>query len=613
MGQHNSKYKNRQPQPYPLANPAFYPHNGAIYPAAYPHFATGPVVPQHHLITPFPFNYYPQQTRRKKKRRRPSARLNTSVAGPSSQPEPQPQAPQVTAAAGVPPPPAVQPVPPVANSVPFTPHMESLANFPRSPLQNPMAVNSRGPTPYPRNPEDDEEEDEEDEEEIVIPSRVRGLRTPAPHRRTRSLPRSGGDVSRSRTPQVEITAPVNPITPWPVSNNPLPQPPRDVTQDSPYRQLANLPEVQSIRRSASAAGASAERERLFRELLANQNPGRIASSQSEALHTQPQPQPSAHHRSRTVASLFGRKNGGGILRTLNPRRRHAHSNSINSDGYVNVQPAEIPRSTTPAEPPPPVMNYTSSVTSADGGPPPPVLNATATPVFAGTRSVTPGVPGVGTTTPGIATPAVGLTQPPQTTAPPPGQLFEPVQSQQSFTYPNTPATQHVYTRPTTPAAPPNLSAPPPIHFSQFSPAPYSGFLNHSPHRVMYQNRTYPTATHLFEALKFLPRHSEFATKISDTPSVPEVYRLSSSWQKHVRPDWGQVFLSMMEEVLMCKFRQHPDLRNVLLATGATDPTREIIYEDERDRFWGRAQDGQGRNVLGNALRTVRERLRVEFG
>ncbi|EEB90939.1 hypothetical protein MPER_10787, partial [Moniliophthora perniciosa FA553] len=513
---------------------------------------------------------------------------------------------------GVPPPPAVHLVPPVVNSVPFTPHMEGLANIPGSPMQNPIAVNSRGHTPYPRNPEDDEEE-EEDEEEIVVPSRVRGIRTPAPHRRTRSLPRSG-DVSRSRTPQVEITAPVNPIAPWPVSNNPLPQPPRDVTQDTPYRQLANLPEVQNIRRSASVAGTSGERERLFRNILANQNPGHITSSQSEASHTQPQTQPSAPYRSRTVAGLFGRKNGGGILRTLNPRRRHAHSNSTNSDGYVDVQPAaQILRSTTPAEPPPPVINYTSSTTSADGVPPPPVLNTTPTPVFASARSVTPGVPGVGTTTPGIATPAVGLTQPPQTTAPPPGQLFEPVQSQQSFTYPNTPATQHVYTRPTTPAAPPNLSATPPIHFSQFSPAPYSGFLNHSPHRVLYQNCTYPTATHLFEALKFLPRRPDLAAKISKTPSVPEVYRLSSTLQKHVRPDWGQVFLSMMEEVLMHKFRQHPDLRNVLLATGATDPTREIVYEDERDRFWGRSQDGQGRNVLGNALKVVRERLRVEFG
>ncbi|KAK7060510.1 hypothetical protein VNI00_001275 [Paramarasmius palmivorus] len=610
MGQHSSKFKNRQPQPYPLTNPAFYPPHGAVYPTAYPHFAAPPV-PTQHLITPFPYSYPPQPNRKKKRRRRPSERHNpfpqVAETGPS-QPQPPPEA------AAVPPPPAVQGFPPVANSAPFTPHIDGLANFPRSPLQNAATANSRGHTPYPHNPNEDEDEEDEEEEEVVIPNRVRGLRTPAPHRRARSLPRSGGDISRPRTPHVE--APVNPITPFPSSNNPLPPPPRDVTQDTPYRRLASLPDVQNLRRAASVAGTNAERERMFRDLLANQMPGH-QSLQSEFSHGQPQAQSSAHHRTRTMGALFGRRRegggqGGSIFRSLNPRRRHAHSNSTDSDGYVNIQPSDIPRSTTPVEPPPPILNYAGSSASADAAPPPPVLNVGATPVFAGTRSMTPGVPGVGATTPGIATPAVGLTQPPQPTAPPPGQLFSTQPPGVANSADSNYRAPSVYTRPTTPAAP-NISAAPPIHFSQFSPAPYSGFLNHSPHRVLYSNRTYPTATHLFEALKFLPRRPDLAAQISQTPSVPDVYRLSSSWQKDVRSDWGQVFLSMMEEVLMSKFRQHPDLRNVLLATGVTDPNREIVYEDERDRFWGRASDGQGRNVLGNALRTVRERLRVEFG
>jgi hypothetical protein len=41
----------------------------------------------------------------------------------------------------------------------------------------------------------------------------------------------------------------------------------------------------------------------------------------------------------------------------------------------------------------------------------------------------------------------------------------------------------------------------PIKFNQESP--YFGFMNHSPHRILFQNQIYPTGTHLFEALKYL--------------------------------------------------------------------------------------------------------------
>jgi ribA/ribD-fused uncharacterized protein len=132
-------------------------------------------------------------------------------------------------------------------------------------------------------------------------------------------------------------------------------------------------------------------------------------------------------------------------------------------------------------------------------------------------------------------------------------------------------------------------------------------LNHSPHRVLYQNRTWPTATHLYEALKYLPHRPELADAIYAVTSVADVYPLSATFQQSaVRPDWGNVYLSVMEDVLNLKFSQHPDLRATLSGTEG----RDLVYQDPDDTFWGNGPDGTGKNELGKALCRVRERLRM---
>lgn len=67
-------------------------------------------------------------------------------------------------------------------------------------------------------------------------------------------------------------------------------------------------------------------------------------------------------------------------------------------------------------------------------------------------------------------------------------------------------------------------------------------MNHSTHRVLYQNKTYPSATHLHEAMKYLENRPDIAERIRIT-DINEVYPLSASYQKYQRPDWTQVFLS----------------------------------------------------------------------
>ncbi|KAH7870468.1 uncharacterized protein C8R40DRAFT_1125900, partial [Lentinula edodes] len=78
-------------------------------------------------------------------------------------------------------------------------------------------------------------------------------------------------------------------------------------------------------------------------------------------------------------------------------------------------------------------------------------------------------------------------------------------------------------------------------FTQYSPT-YQGFFPHSPHRVLHNNNIYPTATHLHEALKYLPAHPTIANQIRLCVNLNDVYPLSAANTAYVRPDWGAIFL-----------------------------------------------------------------------
>lgn len=74
----------------------------------------------------------------------------------------------------------------------------------------------------------------------------------------------------------------------------------------------------------------------------------------------------------------------------------------------------------------------------------------------------------------------------------------------------------------------------------------------------------------------------------------------------LRPDWEDVKVGLMEEIVRAKFTQHPELARQLLATGD-----KILVEGNRwgDTCWGvDTRTGQGENHLGKILMKVREEL-----
>lgn len=69
-------------------------------------------------------------------------------------------------------------------------------------------------------------------------------------------------------------------------------------------------------------------------------------------------------------------------------------------------------------------------------------------------------------------------------------------------------------------------------------------------------------------------------------------------------NWNNIKVDRMWDVLREKFRQHQDLREMLLATGEAI----LIEESKNDAFWGIGKRGNGKNMLGILLMSIREEL-----
>ncbi|PCH40759.1 hypothetical protein WOLCODRAFT_162519 [Wolfiporia cocos MD-104 SS10] len=190
-------------------------------------------------------------------------------------------------------------------------------------------------------------------------------------------------------------------------------------------------------------------------------------------------------------------------------------------------------------------------------------------------------------------------------------------------------TAFVYTQTPTSAAPVHSNTPVPMPVPEPALAPRAltphshsvlrieatndlgGLAHASPHRVHYERRTYPSAAHLFEAMKFLggesPASADVAELIRNARSVEEARTLADAHRAHVRPDWPHIMYDKMDECLYQKMVQHPVLRRLLLSTGLAD----LVYADLNDATLGDGPLGRGANELGKALMRVRERLRAE--
>jgi len=114
--------------------------------------------------------------------------------------------------------------------------------------------------------------------------------------------------------------------------------------------------------------------------------------------------------------------------------------------------------------------------------------------------------------------------------------------------------------------------------------------NFYPAAVFLDNMIWPSSEHYYQAKKFLDLHLEERIRqakeatdafaytsttfafVSDSQHYSRRLSHSSEAAKHIRSDWQNVKLHVMQRALVAKFTQHPDLRQLLLDTGPFNAT-----------------------------------------
>lgn len=121
--------------------------------------------------------------------------------------------------------------------------------------------------------------------------------------------------------------------------------------------------------------------------------------------------------------------------------------------------------------------------------------------------------------------------------------------------------------------------------------------------IEYDGITYPSSEHAYQAAK------TFDVKIRKKIAAIKTPNQCKKTGKTIpiRPDWNDVKLFVMKEIVGIKFRTNLDLKEKLLATNDAELIEGNWWGD---KYWGVCK-GEGFNYLGKILTKLREELKQE--
>ena len=140
-----------------------------------------------------------------------------------------------------------------------------------------------------------------------------------------------------------------------------------------------------------------------------------------------------------------------------------------------------------------------------------------------------------------------------------------------------------------------------IHFYSTA-GEYGCFSNFSRNSIYLKGKRWPTSEHYFQSQKFAGESDEEEIRKAAKPSLAA--SIGRDRKRPLRRDWESVKEQVMLEALRAKFKQHEELKAILLGTGDAI----LVEHTANDSYWGDGGDGSGKNRLGQLLMKVREEL-----
>ena len=145
-----------------------------------------------------------------------------------------------------------------------------------------------------------------------------------------------------------------------------------------------------------------------------------------------------------------------------------------------------------------------------------------------------------------------------------------------------------------------------IRFYRANERPYGAFSNLYKRSIEFDGVIYPTSEHAYQAGK--ARKAAVRDWLMSAPS-PALLAMAAHglYYWDISPGWSTRKFDRMRLVLMAKFTQHADLKELLLNTGDAMLIETATVDNEVNRLWGEV-NGIGRNMLGRLLMEVRTQL-----
>lgn len=126
--------------------------------------------------------------------------------------------------------------------------------------------------------------------------------------------------------------------------------------------------------------------------------------------------------------------------------------------------------------------------------------------------------------------------------------------------------------------------------------------NFSAHIVEIWGRKFQTSEHAYQWRKFADSNPDIAERIFVATSPGEVKKISDAHKSDIFPEFHELKIEIMEEILRAKAAQHEKVRRILKESG----NKTIVENSPVDSFWGVGPDGTGENALGKLWMKVRD-------
>ncbi len=145
-----------------------------------------------------------------------------------------------------------------------------------------------------------------------------------------------------------------------------------------------------------------------------------------------------------------------------------------------------------------------------------------------------------------------------------------------------------------------------VRFYRASEKPYGVFSNLYRREIEFEGEKFATSEHAYQAGK--ARKPEVRKWLMEAPS-PALLAMAAHglyvWD--INSDWSKIKFDRMKRVLLAKFTQHEDLKQLLLSTGTARLVESATVDNAVNRLWGEV-NGVGKNKLGELLMEVRAEL-----